>query len=50
MESSQQDMENIKATVKSLKTELELQQQRNIKLWQHTRREKYQITFRRRAT
>ena len=29
MESSQQDMENLKATVKFLKTELELQKQRN---------------------
>ena len=36
MESSQQDMDNLKATVKSLKTELELQKQRNIILEQYT--------------
>ena len=35
MKSSQQDMENLKATVKSLKAELELQKQRNIKLEQY---------------
>ena len=45
MESSQQDMENLKATVKSLKTELELQKQRNIKLEQYTRRVSVRLLF-----
>ena len=45
MESSQQDMEHLKATVKSLKTELELQKQRNIKLKQYTRRESIRLLF-----
>ena len=43
MESSQQDMENLKATVKSLKTESELQKQRNIKLEQYTRCENIRL-------
>ena len=45
MESSQKDMENLRATVKSLKTELELQKQRNIKLEQYTRRENIRLLF-----
>ena len=45
MDSSQQDTENLKATVKSLKTELELQKQRNIKLEQYTRRENIRLLF-----
>ena len=45
MDSSQQDTENLKATVKSLKTELELQRQRNIKLEQYTRHENIRLLF-----
>ena len=45
MDSKQQDTENLKATVKSLKTELELQRQRNIKLEQYTRRENIRLLF-----
>ena len=45
MESSQQDMENLKVTVKFLKTELELQKQRTIKLEQYTRRENIRLLF-----
>ena len=45
MDSSQQDTENLKATVKSLKTELELQKQRNIKLEQYKRRENIRLLF-----
>ena len=45
MDSSQQDTENLKATVKSLKTELELQRQRNIKLEQYTCRENIRLLF-----
>ena len=45
MDSGQHDMENLKATVKSLKTELELQKQRNIKLEQYTRCESIRLLF-----
>ena len=45
MDSSQKDTENLKATVKSLKTELELQKQRNIKLEQYTHRENIRLLF-----
>ena len=45
MDSSQQDTENRKATVKSLKAELELQKQRNIKLEQYTHRENIRLLF-----
>ena len=45
MESSQQDIENLKATVKSLKTELGSQKQRNIRLEQYTRRENIRLLF-----
>ena len=51
MESSQQDMENLRATVKKtatvkpLKTELELQKQRNIILEQYIRHENIRLLF-----
>ena len=45
MESSQQDIENVEATVKFLKTELELQKQRNIKVEQYTRPENIRLLF-----
>ena len=45
MEPSQQDMENLKVAVKSLKTELGLPKQRNIKLEQYTQRENIRLLF-----